>query len=151
MAREGAVSPFHRWGKGVSERLDDLPKMAPGSGAPPQTRFGHSPLTKSKGRATTGGETRKEFVSVRPTPARQRTSVSNAVSGVSEKLLGLQKENVGRGSVCASRWQCRSGGTLCWGLMQGLAGSGRSLWFEGVVRSPSGDSLPAGSVARVKG
>ena len=43
-------------------------------GVPKYTGFRCSPVTKSKGRETSGDETGKEFLSVRPTPGRQRTS-----------------------------------------------------------------------------
>lgn len=43
---------------------------APVSGDSKQTRFGHSPRAKSKGRGTSVGETRKGLISERPTPGR---------------------------------------------------------------------------------
>ena len=61
-----------------------------------QTRFSQSSLTKSKGREMSGVETRKECISVRPTPRRQRTSVSETVSKVPKMLPGLCEENVGQ-------------------------------------------------------
>ena len=53
---------------------------APGSGGPRHTRFGHSPLTRSKGKETRGGETRKGFTSVRPTPEGHQTNISKTAS-----------------------------------------------------------------------
>lgn len=53
---------------------------APGSRDPKQTSCGHWPLTKPKGRETSGGEIRNKCISVRPTLRRQWTSVSKAVS-----------------------------------------------------------------------
>ena len=50
-----------------------------GSDDPKQSRLGHLPLTKSKGRETSGGETGKEFISVRPTLGTQLTDVSKTI------------------------------------------------------------------------
>lgn len=49
-------------------------------GGPKQTRLGYSPLTKSKGRRTSGGKTRKTFISLRPTLGTQWTSISKMSS-----------------------------------------------------------------------
>lgn len=43
-----------------------------------------------------GGESGKEFVSVRPTRGRPWTSVSKAVSEVLKILLGFYKDSVGQ-------------------------------------------------------
>ena len=52
-------------------------------------------LTKSKGRDTSGSETRKEFISVRPISGRQWTiTVSKVIFQVLKILLVLYKENV---------------------------------------------------------
>lgn len=56
---------------------------------PEQTRFSHSPLTKSKGRKMNGGETRKEFISVRSALEREQTSISKIVSKMPKVLPGL--------------------------------------------------------------
>ena len=69
-----------------------------------QTTSGHWPLTKSKGRETSGGETRKEFISGRPIPGRHRTSVSKAVSHVPKTLPILCKENAGQRLEGTCRW-----------------------------------------------
>lgn len=53
---------------------------APGSGGSKQTRFGHSPLTKSKGREMNSGETSQGFISVRLTLGRWQTSLSGTAS-----------------------------------------------------------------------
>lgn len=74
----------------------------PGSRGPLQTGS-HLVLTKSKGGEMSGGETREGFISVRPTPVRQWTSVSNTVFKMPS---GLYKKNVGQravGSVQVSR------------------------------------------------
>ena len=55
------------------------------------------PLAAAKIRETIGGETRKGFISVRPTPGRQRINVSKTIFKVLKILLGLYKENVGQG------------------------------------------------------
>lgn len=65
-----------------------------------------------------------------------------SVSEGPDQLPGL-KENVGRRSVCAARAVAVRG--------LGLAGSGRSLWLERVVRSPCGDSVPTRTFAQVTG
>ena len=52
------------------------------SGVPNRPGSAHLPLTKSKGRESSGGNTRKEFISVRPTLGRQLASVPKAVSKV---------------------------------------------------------------------
>ena len=49
-------------------------------------RFGHSLLTKSEGRETSGGDIRKEFISVRPTQGGQQTNVSNYVRKIWGKV-----------------------------------------------------------------
>lgn len=49
---------------------------APGSRGPKQTSFHHLPLTKHKGREMSGGETRKKWISGRPTLRRKGTRVS---------------------------------------------------------------------------
>ena len=62
------------------------------------------PLTKTKGQETTGGKTREEFISGRPTLGRQQTSVSKTVSKALTILAGLSKRNVGQRSVGTCRW-----------------------------------------------
>ena len=42
-----------------------------------------------------GGNTRKEFISVTPTPGRQQTRVLKIVAQVPKIVPGLYKENVG--------------------------------------------------------
>ena len=67
-------------------------------GVPNKTR---SLLTKSKGKEMSGGEARKTFISVRPTPGRQRTNVSKTVSKVPKILPGLYgKCGAKGGGVC---------------------------------------------------
>lgn len=56
----------------------------------------HGLLIKSRGRETRRGETRKESISARPTPERQRTNVSETVSKVPKILPGLYKEGAGQ-------------------------------------------------------
>lgn len=51
--------------------------------------------SKSRGRVMSGGGKRGEFVLVWPTPGRQWTSVTEAVSKVLKILPGLYEENVG--------------------------------------------------------
>lgn len=53
------------------------------------TRFGHWPPTKSKGRGPSSGDTRNEFISVRPAPGRQWTDVPRIVSEVLGMVLSL--------------------------------------------------------------
>lgn len=53
-----------------------------GWGANTSGFFGYSPLAKSKGREMGGGETRTEFISVRPTLDGQWTKVTKTVSKV---------------------------------------------------------------------
>ena len=50
------------------------------------------------------GKTRKDFISVRPAPGRQWTSVSKTFSKVPKTLPGLHKENVGQRLVGMGRW-----------------------------------------------
>ena len=66
-------------------------------------RVSQSPLAKSKGRESRGGNTKKEFSSVRPTLGRQWTHLPKTVSKVLKILPGLCKENVGQWSVGACR------------------------------------------------
>lgn len=51
-----------------------------GPQGPKQTSSAHSPLTESKGREMSDGETGKQFISMRPTPGRQWTGISKTVS-----------------------------------------------------------------------
>lgn len=59
-------------------------------------------LTKSRERS--GGETRKEFTSVRPTLRRQQTSVPKAVTKVPKISLNLYKEHAGQMLVGTCSW-----------------------------------------------
>lgn len=53
------------------------------------------------------GERRKEFISVRPTPGREKTNVSKTVAKVPKILTSLQKENVGQSLVSMCRWSVK--------------------------------------------
>lgn len=53
------------------------------------TGFGHSSLTKSKGRKTSSGETRMQFVSVRPPLGVQQTSISKTCLQSTENASGF--------------------------------------------------------------
>ena len=94
-----------------------------------------------------GGETRKEFTSVRPTPGRQQTSISKTVSKVPKILPGLYKENVGQRWMGLCRWAVKAKSII---VLESITGEGllaqgnlycsRELfWFS------SGDALPSGS------
>lgn len=114
-------------------------------GGPKQTRFRSSLLTESKGRGTSGGATRKEFVSVRPTPGSRQTNVLKIAAKVPKRLPGLYKEKVGT-KVSGYR-QVGSEGQVdrCGGVSPGvLAGSGQPLWLERVVSVPRGDAFLQG-------
>lgn len=114
--------------------------LAPG--VPKKTRSGHSPLTKSKGRETSGGETR--------TLGRRWTDVSKTVCKVLTILAVLAKQNVGHRSVGTCRWTVKVSWIIVLGQSRGiLLASGQSLLLEGVVQFPSGDALSTGSFARV--
>lgn len=104
-----------------------------------------SRLTKSKGRETSDGEMRKEFISVRPIPGTQQTSISKTVSNALQILPGLQEENMRQKSVGTCRWAVdgqdiivTGGGLLAHGSPNCLRGQ---FWFL------SGDVLPTGSFA----
>ena len=60
-----------------------------------QTRFGHLPLAKSKGSQMSGGETRKKFISARPTTRK----IVDSNLKVLEIPIGLNKKTVGQRSV----------------------------------------------------
>lgn len=74
-------------GTGVQEHL------APGG--PKQTRSGHSPLTKFKGRETSSGETRGIYF-CEANAGKTVDCIPKTVSNVLKILPGLQKENVGQ-------------------------------------------------------
>ena len=95
------------------------------------------PLAKSKGRETSGCETRKEFISVRPTPGRQQTSVSKTVYKMVKILPGFYKENVGQ------RWvgTCRQAVKVKSITIKVFLPSGQSLLLQTL---PSGDALLQG-------
>lgn len=72
---------------------------ASGSKDPKQTSSGHLPQIKSEGKERRGGDTRKGFVSLRPTLGIQWTNISKTVLEVQKILLGLYEENVGQKMV----------------------------------------------------
>ena len=74
----------------------------PSAWGPKQTKFGHLLLTECKGRGSSK-ETRKQFISVRPSPGKQQPNVSKTVSKVPKILPGFYKENVGQRWVDACR------------------------------------------------
>lgn len=86
---------------------------------PKQTSFSPSVLTKSKGRETSGGKTRKDFISVRPTQGRQQTSVSTTVPKMLKILPGVRRMR-GKGSQLCAGGPYRSGRSLSWGQSRGV-------------------------------
>lgn len=95
-------------------------------------------LTKSIGRETSSGETRRKFISVRPAVGRPRTCISKTVSKVLKILIGLYKEDVGHRSVCTCRWavKVRSCHHCLGASHAGSSGLGAVLMPEGVVWVP---------------
>ena len=81
------------------------------------------------------GETRKGFISVRPTPGRQKTNISKTVSKVLKILLGLSKENVGQREVGTCRRMVRLI-TALESITAGIEGLGQSLLLEGIILVP---------------
>lgn len=61
---------------------------------PKQTTFGHSMLTKYKGKEIRGPGTRMAFISVRSTLGRLWTNITKMVSKVLKILVGLYKKNL---------------------------------------------------------
>lgn len=92
-------------------------------------RFGHPPPTE-----TSGGERRKEFISVWPTPG---DNISKPVSKVLKLLLGLYKENVGQRWMGTCRWTVKVKSVVVLGSITcGLAGLPKSFLLEGIVSVP---------------
>lgn len=65
------------------------------SQGPKGTRLCHSLLTKWEGREANGGETRKDFTSMRPTPGRQQTSVPRTAENTSKFIQGKCRTKIG--------------------------------------------------------
>ena len=79
--------------------------------------------TKSKGRETRGGETRKKFISVMPTVGRQQSSISKMVSKLLKILPSFYAENVGQRSVGTVRWAVKVRSIIVLGsIVQGPLG-----------------------------
>ena len=100
-------------------------------------RFSHPLLTKSKFKEISRGETRKDLISVRPTPGRQQIGSSKTVSKVLKILPGFYMKNRGKGGgVCAHR---HSASNQSWSWSQSWAGScwlRQSFLLKGVVWVP---------------
>lgn len=91
--RGRCAGPRYSWYTGVQEN------RAPGG--PQPTR---SLLTTSKGRGMSGGETRKEFISVKPTPGRQWTGVSKTVLQSAENTFRFIRKMGGQQWVGTYSW-----------------------------------------------
>lgn len=146
MPREGQVRG--QVGSEIVTRAQECKSIC--SRGPQKTRSGHSPRSKPKGREPSGGETRKEFISGKPAPGGQQTSVSKTVSKVQTIPVGLSKQNVGHRTVGTCRWTVKVRGWLSWVNNAILLASAQSLLLEGAAQFPSGDALPTGSFAWIK-
>ena len=62
---------------------------------PKQTRFSHLPLNKIQIQSASGGGTRKEFISVRPTPGKQWLTFQSLSPKCWEKTPKFIKEKCG--------------------------------------------------------
>ena len=95
------------------------------------------PLTKSKGRETSGGEIGKKLLFNEANTERQWISVPKAISKVLKILLGLYKENVGQRWVGTCSWAVKVRLIIALvSIVWGLGGSGQLLFCEGVVLVP---------------
>lgn len=84
------------------------------------------------------GETKKQFISVRPTPGSQWSSISKNVSRVPKVLSGLHRENVGRSWRAPTGGQRGSGESLLWDLSRGvLLAQGSACCLRGEFWFPS--------------
>lgn len=113
-----------------------------------QTMFGRSLLTNSKGRETSGGERRKEFISVRPTPRREWTSSSKTIS----KVLKIHSGSI-RKTWDAGGWVCASESQVDHSLGVWSVGACRLrevLMGEQVIPIPTRGCWAAGSHVQVK-
>ena len=95
------------------------------------------------------GETRKEFISVRPTLGGQPTSISKTVSKGLKMHPGLYKEIVGQRSVGMCRWTVKVRSIIVLTSIKGrvLLGQGSPCCLREYLQFLSGDALPIGSFA----
>lgn len=93
---ESIAQSFWSWGTGVPN--------------------GPGPVTWGE---TSDSKTRKEFISVRPTPGRQWSSVSKSVSKMLKIPPGLHKENVGQRSAGTCRWAVKVRSIIVLGSITG--------------------------------
>lgn len=131
-------------GTGVQEH------MAPRG--PKQTRLGHFAADKIQRQRDSGGETGREFISARPTLARQRIRVSETGSKVSKMLPGLYEKNVGQRSVGMCKWAVKVSSIIVLGLItQGLTDPGQPLWLGEAVSVPiTGMLCPQGLLLELR-
>lgn len=107
-----------------------------------------------RGQKSTGRETvvmKQEFISVRLTPGRQWTSVSNTVSrsaGSTSRFIEGTKESVGQRRMGLCRWAMKVKSIIVLrSVPLGLTGSGLSLLLQGGMSFPIGVGLSTGSFA----